>query len=132
MFAQSLLLALHSLGLGACPLNWAAEPEADDGIRIGLNIPESELIIQLMAVGHLLPEFPVTVSQRKPLRDLLIMEEAVFPKGRQDGAKGSRPAPTDAPSPHISQTLPDRKITLHGFQDFTLYDFAEDLTLHII
>jgi len=78
MFAQSLLLAIHSVGLAACPLNWDVPRASDEALRERLRIPESDTITMMMAVGHYAEEFTHAVSPRKPLREVLIPEEAVW------------------------------------------------------
>ena len=78
LFLQSLLLAFHSVGLAACPLNWDVPRASDEALRERLRIPESDTITMMMAVGHYAEEFTHAVSPRKPLREVLIPEEAVW------------------------------------------------------
>ena len=67
---MSLIYSLHSLGLGTCCLNWSVEKETDAQLRKITNIPASENIIMLIAVGHLPDEFEVAISQRLPLDEV--------------------------------------------------------------
>ena len=53
LFAMTLVYAIHSLGLGACFLNWSAEKEQDLGIRSVSDVPASESVVVLIAVGNL-------------------------------------------------------------------------------
>lgn len=66
MFAMSLLYALHHLKLGACALNWCATPDNDIKLRELVGIPESEVILMLITVGHIPKEVSLAHSQRRP------------------------------------------------------------------
>lgn len=72
MFAMSLVYALHSLGLGTCCLNWSVEKEWDAYLHQVAAIPESQVVIMEIAVGHLPERFTVAQSTRKPLDEVLI------------------------------------------------------------
>jgi nitroreductase len=67
LFAMSLVLGLHAQGLGTCCLNWSKSAPADRAMRTLLKIPEPEVIIMLMAVGHIPPTLKVARSARPPL-----------------------------------------------------------------
>lgn len=67
LFAMSLVLGLHSQGLGTCCLNWSKSAPTDRAMRALLKIPDPEVIIMLMAVGHLPPALKVARSTRLPL-----------------------------------------------------------------
>lgn len=73
IFAMTLALSIHAEGLGACFLNWSTEPDRDRALRRCLKIPGNELVITMMAAGHLKPEFPVPVSHRKDLDEVLVL-----------------------------------------------------------
>ncbi|WP_428390041.1 nitroreductase family protein [Mucisphaera sp.] len=73
MFSMSMTLALHSLGLGACCLNWSAEMERDTAMRTAANIPDHELVIMMMSVGHIPEILKVAVSPRRPLEEVLVL-----------------------------------------------------------
>jgi nitroreductase len=72
LFAMTLALALHARGLGACFLNWSVPSARDRELRKLIGIPDAELVITMMACGHLKSRFAVPVSQRKPLDAVLI------------------------------------------------------------
>jgi nitroreductase len=55
LFAMSLMYALHSKGVGTCPLNWMVEPSQDRKLRAVVPIRPSENVIMMM-VGGFLPE----------------------------------------------------------------------------
>lgn len=72
LFAMSLTFALHTLGLGSCMMNWCVAPETDLRLRTLVKIPESEIIITLMAVGNLPESYHVARSRRRPLSEVLL------------------------------------------------------------
>jgi nitroreductase len=74
MFSMTLLLALHSVGLGTCCLNWCVGKEQDMQLRESIKLPESEVVIMIIAVGHIPEKLMVARSSRKPLEDVLIFE----------------------------------------------------------
>ncbi len=71
MFSMSLLIGLHAQGLGACPLNWSASPLADAGLRKAHGIASNELIIMMIAVGHLRKEYLVAASPRISMEQIV-------------------------------------------------------------
>jgi nitroreductase len=75
LFAMSLVWALHSRGLVSCMLNWSKRKEKDRELRAYLGIPQSENIVVLIAVGHPPPTWRVAVSARRPLCEVLRVEE---------------------------------------------------------
>ncbi|MGD1699299.1 nitroreductase family protein [Dapis sp. BLCC M229] len=73
MFSMSLVYGLHSLGLGTCCLNWSVKNKQDKELKMIAGIPDSDLVIMMIAVGHLPEEFKVAQSPRKPLKEVLII-----------------------------------------------------------
>ena len=69
MYAMSLIYALHSLGLGSCCLNWSEPPGVDRKMRVAMNIPDNELVIMMLAAGHVPKVFDVATSPRPPIED---------------------------------------------------------------
>lgn len=69
LFAMSLIFGLHSRGLGTCCLNWSKTVPDDDRMRALLHIPDDEVIIMFLAVGHLPEALTVARSVRRPLED---------------------------------------------------------------
>lgn len=67
MFSMSLILALHSLGLSSCCLNWSKGPIDDIKIRKIINIDSSHTIMMMLAVGFAQDELKVCYSARPPL-----------------------------------------------------------------
>ena len=75
MFAASLVYALHSLGLGTCCLNCSNDYEADALVRRAAHIPDSEVVIMMIAVGHLPLRFRVAHSPRQHLDRVLVAHQ---------------------------------------------------------
>jgi len=73
MFAMSLLYALHAQGLGACPLAWSVRPDQDKEMRKALGIPDEEVVIMFISVGHLPDDFRVAKSHRMPLEHFMVI-----------------------------------------------------------
>ncbi|MER2169958.1 MAG: nitroreductase family protein [Psychrobacillus psychrodurans] len=64
MYAMTLIYALHSLGLGTCPLNLALDSDVDFELKKTLKIPENQVLIMMIAIGHIPDEIPVAASKR--------------------------------------------------------------------
>lgn len=74
MFSMSLVYALHSLGLGTCCLNWSVDYQRDKTLKQAADIPDTELIMMMIAVGHLPENLKIAQSPRKPLDEVLIVK----------------------------------------------------------
>jgi nitroreductase len=74
MFAMSLVYALHSLGLGSCCLNWSVQYCTDRELRQVAGIPESEVVMMMIGVGHLPEKLTVAQSPRKSLAEVLVIK----------------------------------------------------------
>lgn len=66
LFAMNFLLALHSLGIGACPLLWNDETDRAEQLRGIVPIPESYEIALIMPAGYYTDIVKYAVSPRKP------------------------------------------------------------------
>lgn len=66
LYAMNLINALHSLGLGSIPLSCGFESWKLQQLK-EFDIPENEVPIVIIAFGHLLDEFNVAISTRKPI-----------------------------------------------------------------
>lgn len=64
LYAMNLINALHSLRLGTIPLSCGFSSERLKGLS-NFNIPENEVPILIIGIGHMLPEFNIAVSERK-------------------------------------------------------------------
>lgn len=65
IFAMSMALALHSLHVGACMLNWSVEPGRDRALRRCLRIDDNYAIITMMGAGHVSGDLLVAASPRR-------------------------------------------------------------------
>ncbi|MBM6699640.1 nitroreductase family protein [Bifidobacterium pullorum subsp. saeculare] len=52
LYSMALLGALEELDLAACPLNTMFEKRRENGVRSILNLPDDEVLIMFIAVGH--------------------------------------------------------------------------------
>ena len=71
IFGMSLVYALHSLGLGTCTLNWSVDSQRDKQLRNEIPINDEEVIIFMVAVGHLPPTLKVANSQKRPTESII-------------------------------------------------------------
>lgn len=88
MFAMSLLWTIHAEGLGACALNWSVEKQADEALRKLAPIPDHEIVLMMIAFGHVPESFRVAQSPRKSLGDVLI--RLSDDRGTQTETRGCR------------------------------------------
>ncbi len=72
LFMMTLLLGLEQLGLGSCSLNTAMNAEREQTIRRILGIPENEIFIAFVAVGHVDPTVLTPQSKRIPVDEVLV------------------------------------------------------------
>lgn len=71
LFLMSYLLALQSLGLSSCCLNWCVPPDTDRrGHEIG-HIPPTEQILCFLAIGRARTGAMVPLSARRPVADVI-------------------------------------------------------------
>jgi nitroreductase len=71
LFSMNLMLGIHSLGFGSCPLNWCASRENDNALRDLLKIPDYESVIMLISVGKIPERLRVAASTRRSVADVL-------------------------------------------------------------
>lgn len=69
--SMQLLLALETLGLGACPINWADEPIAEAKMQAELNLPPYQRVLMLIAVGYADDNGMIAYSAKRPVSELL-------------------------------------------------------------
>lgn len=70
MFSMSMILALHSIGLGSCCLNWSKGPIDDIRIRKELKINNSHTILMMLGVGYAKEDFKVCFSARRSVDEI--------------------------------------------------------------
>ncbi|WP_252350149.1 nitroreductase family protein [Gluconobacter cerinus] len=80
LFAMSLVYALHAGRLGTCMLNWSEDCVRDQRVRDAFQIPDHEIIITFVGVGHLPDSFEVAASPA-PSADEVLSIIAVRPSG---------------------------------------------------
>jgi nitroreductase len=95
LFAMTLVWALHSLGLVSCMLNWAKLHQTDRQLRRYLCLPESEMVVVLIAAGYPAERFRVTRSPRHALEEILRFDgtTAVSKSGNRTGCLVEREEP---------------------------------------
>lgn len=71
LYSMNLMLALHALGLGSCPLNTCMPWIREERLKKTAAIPRHERLIMMIAVGNLLDEFSVARSQKYPVDKIL-------------------------------------------------------------
>ncbi|MFE7423135.1 nitroreductase family protein [Rhodococcus sp. NPDC057529] len=71
LFAMSLVYGFHAAGLGTCVLNWSEDREHDQVLRNAFHIPDNEVVITLIGVGHLPEQFDVAASPPPAIDDVL-------------------------------------------------------------
>lgn len=64
IYAYNLLLSLHSQGIATCPLNWYNTTENDQELRKICNIPQSQVVIMLIACGSYHSDTLITTSPK--------------------------------------------------------------------
>lgn len=69
--AMSLMLAIESLGLSSCPINWPDVPSQERAMQQALGLEIHQRPIMLVALGYADPEGGVPCSQKKPVSLLL-------------------------------------------------------------
>lgn len=71
IFAMSMALALHSLHIGACMLNWSVEPDRDRALRRYLGIDDHYAIITMMGAGYVVDDLKVAASPRRSTSEII-------------------------------------------------------------
>jgi nitroreductase len=71
MFSMSLILGLHAQGLGTCCLNWSVTLDIDQSMRRHGDIPDNELVIMMLGVGHIPEKLSVAQSTRRNLDEVM-------------------------------------------------------------
>ncbi len=77
LFAMSLVYAAHSLGLVTCMLNWSNGARSTFKLRKLTGIKSSEIVITMIALGHMKDDYVVAASPRKNLTDFLNINKSL-------------------------------------------------------
>lgn len=71
MYSMSLIYALHSLGIGTCPLNLSITNDTEKKLKKAAKISDSEVLMMMIAVGHIPDNFKVASSPRRKANEVL-------------------------------------------------------------
>ncbi|MFY3790511.1 nitroreductase family protein [Ureibacillus sp. MALMAid1270] len=71
MYAMSLIYALHSLGLGTCPLNLSLVDSSEKRLKRTAKISDSEILIMMIAVGKVPEKLRVASSHRRNASEVM-------------------------------------------------------------
>ncbi|TMP78769.1 nitroreductase [Pseudoalteromonas phenolica] len=71
LFSMSFIYSLHSLGVGSCCLNWSQMIKPDLALRGMYNLPDSNSVIMMLAIGYPKEENIVCVSPRRDIEEVL-------------------------------------------------------------
>lgn len=80
LFSMSFGLALHSLGVATCMLNCSLGPAGDRKLRQAAGIPDHEVIIMMIAMGHYPERLKVCAAARKPWRSIATLDGQPWPE----------------------------------------------------
>lgn len=70
LFVMSFILALETLGLSSCCVNWSETREKDSAVRGLLALPPYQRVVMFLVVGYPLPDAIVPRSHKRHLDDL--------------------------------------------------------------
>ncbi|MFJ2363727.1 nitroreductase family protein [Pseudomonas sp. NPDC087697] len=70
MFSMSLILALHSIGIASCCLNWSQSGRADINFRKVIKISPQHTVMMMLAIGYPNEQNTVCASPRRPLEEV--------------------------------------------------------------
>lgn len=71
IFGMNLMYALHYYRLGACALNCSFDIKSDFKMRKLTSIPDSEVFIMMLLVGHVPSKFMINASTRFKISDIM-------------------------------------------------------------
>lgn len=78
--AMLFMLALETVGLASCPLNWAEINSLDRRFEKLTGLPPHQRVIMFLAIGFPDPEGQVAYSERKALESLRIYNQSQLPQ----------------------------------------------------
>ncbi|MBO0643453.1 nitroreductase family protein [Pseudomonas stutzeri] len=70
IFSMGLVLALHSLGIASCCLNWSVSPLTDMSFRKAVPIQRKHSVIMMLAIGYPEETNKVCCSPRRPVSEV--------------------------------------------------------------
>lgn len=72
LFSMSFILALRTQGVGSCCLNWCVPPANDKAVHRLFDVPASQRIVMLIAIGYAPDDCMVPRSPRRDTAGILI------------------------------------------------------------
>ena len=69
--AMQFMLALETLGLSTCPINWPDIEVREQKMQKLLNLPAFQRPVMLIAIGYADPEALIAYSQKKDVEQLI-------------------------------------------------------------
>lgn len=69
--SMQLMLALETLGLSSCPINWPEIEERDEKLKKALHLEHHEKVIMLIAVGYAKNSGGIPYSEKKESNELI-------------------------------------------------------------
>lgn len=72
---MSLILALETLGLSSCTINWPDIELREKKLSQSLNLTPYERCIMFISIGYALPEGKIPYSQKKMVREILLYNQ---------------------------------------------------------
>ena len=71
IFSMNLVLAFHSLSIGACCLNTCFPYTKEKMVKKTAEIPENERLIMMIGIGNLKDTYKVAISNKKDLQEVI-------------------------------------------------------------
>lgn len=75
IFLGFLQLAFSASQIGSCIYQWPKNKQLDKKIKKTLNIPDNEVIVSVLGVGHYKDKFSILNATKKKCNDILICKE---------------------------------------------------------
>ena len=69
---QSLILAIHSKGMGACLFQQLKHTDKYKQLKFAANIPDKEDIVAVIGFGYIEVDCPVVETHRKNVDEILV------------------------------------------------------------
>lgn len=77
IFSMSLLMAIHSMRMGACAMNTCIPFVDEKKLKKMLSLQDSERIIMMIGIGKLKEKYNVPISQKKEVKEILTIHQNV-------------------------------------------------------
>lgn len=77
ILSMSILMAIHSMNMGACAMNTCIPFTDEKLLKKMISIPESERLIMMIGVGKLKEKFNVPISIKKDVNEVLTIHQNI-------------------------------------------------------